>query len=66
MAYLTLMDKLMIAAFILIALSALENMIAVPMSDKNPDGARRLDRLSRRLFPIAYVTLIGTVAVLAS
>ena len=65
-AYLTLMDKMMIAAFILIALSALENMVAVSISEKNPDRARWLDRLSRRLFPVAYVTMIATVAVLAS
>ena len=65
-AYLTLMDKMMIAAFILIALSALENMVAVTTSEKNPDRARWLDRLSRRLFPVAYVTMIATVAVMAS
>jgi hypothetical protein len=61
-AYLTLMDKVMIAAFILIALSALENMVAVTMSERNPEGARKLDRRSRWMFPITYVTMIATVA----
>ncbi len=62
-AYLTLMDKVMIAAFILIALSALENMVAVTMIERNPDGARKLDRRSRWIFPITYVTMIAAVAV---
>ena len=49
-AYLTLMDKVMIAAFILIALSALENMVAVTMKERNPIGAQKLDRRSRWIF----------------
>lgn len=65
-AYLTLMDKVMIAAFILIALSALENMVAVTMTGRNPDAARMLDRRSRWIFPIAYVTMIAAVASIAS
>ena len=61
-AYLTLMDKVMIAAFILIALSALENMVAVTMSERNPGGAAKIDRRSRWVFPIAYVAIIAIVA----
>ncbi len=64
-AYLTLMDKVMIAAFILIALSALENMVAVTMIDRNPAGARKIDRLSRWVFPITYVTMIIAVPLIA-
>ena len=61
-AYLTLMDKVMIAAFILIALSALENMVAVTMAESNPAGARKLDRRSRWIFPMIYVAMIATAA----
>jgi len=64
-AYLTLMDKMMIAAFILIALTALENMVAVTMIDRNPAGAHKIDRLSRWIFPIAYVTMVIAVALVA-
>lgn len=65
-AYLTLMDKLMIASFILIALSALENMVAVLMAEKNPAGAHKLDRRSQWIFPLAYVVVIATVALVAA
>ena len=61
-AYLTLMDKVMIGAFILIALSALENMVAVTMTERNPDAARKLDRRSRWIFPITYVAMIAFAA----
>ena len=65
-AYLTLMDKLMITSFILIALTALENMVAVLMNERNPAGADKLDRRSRWVFPLAYVATIATVVVASS
>jgi hypothetical protein len=65
-AYLTLMDKLMIASFILIALSALENMVAVLLAERNPEGARKLDRRSQWIFPLAYMAMIATVALVAA
>jgi len=65
-AYLTLMDKLMITSFILIALTALENMVAVSMNERNPDVAEKLDRRSRWVFPLAYVATIATVVVASS
>ena len=65
-AYLTFMDKLMVASFILIALTALENMVAVLMIERNPDGARRLDVNSRWIFPLGYLVTIATVALVAS
>lgn len=60
-AYLTLMDKLMIASFILIALTAFENMIAVQMTARNPEGALRLDKRCRWVFPLAFLATIATV-----
>jgi len=65
-AYLTLMDKLMIASFFLIALTALENMVAVLMSERNPERASYLDRQSRWIFPLTYLATIVIVAVVAS
>ncbi|MBW2724274.1 MAG: hypothetical protein JRE71_07800 [Deltaproteobacteria bacterium] len=65
-AYLTLMDKLMIASFILIALTALENMIAGLMSERNPAIAHRLDLTSRWIFPLVYVAVIATIAILSA
>jgi hypothetical protein len=65
-AYLTLMDKLMIASFILIALSALENMVSVLMAERNPERARKIDRRSQWIFPLVYMAMIATVALVAA
>ncbi len=64
-AYLTMMDKLMVVSFVLIALTAFENMVAVLMIDKDPEGARKLDEVSRWVFPLAYLASIATVALIA-
>ena len=63
---LTLMDKLMVASFILIALTALENMFAVLLTESHPDIARRLDLTSRWFFPLAYVIVIIAVSNLSA
>lgn len=65
-AYLTLMDRLMIASFILIALTALENMIAGLISERNPAIAHRLDLNSRWIFPLVYVAVIASIAALSA
>ena len=57
-AYLTLMDRLMVASFVLIALSALQSMPVVKLRDTNPERAAALDRTSRWLFPLAYMAFI--------
>jgi len=53
-AYLTLMDQLMIGSFILIALSALASMIYVTARERDPEAALLLDRRCRWIFPLAY------------
>ena len=60
-AYLTTMDRLMIASFILIALSALQNMVVRSVFRDNRDSADTVDRLSRWLFPVAFGTVIATI-----
>jgi len=64
--YLTLMDKMMVASFVLIALSALENMVAVLVSERNPEVGHQIDLHSRWLFPILYVTVVVAVAALSA
>jgi hypothetical protein len=54
-AYLTLMDRLMMGSFVLIALSALESMVCLSLRTRDRGRAVRLDRASRWLFPASYV-----------
>jgi hypothetical protein len=62
-AYLTLMDRLMIASFVLIALSAAESLPVVLLREKSPQRAARLDQMSRWLFPLGYVGVLVGIAV---
>jgi len=57
-AYLTLMDRLMMASFVLIALSALESMPVARIRQNNTQRALRLDRISQWAFPLTYVAVI--------
>jgi hypothetical protein len=61
-AYLTLMDRLMIASFVLIAMSALQSLPVVALRDTNPRRAARLDQVSRWLFPLSYLCVIVGIA----
>jgi len=61
-AYLTIMDRLMIASFVLIALTALESMVVVKLERAHPEHVARLDRMSRWLFPMGYAGIIVTIA----
>jgi hypothetical protein len=60
--YLTLMDKLMIASFTLIAVTVVENLLVAHYQENNPAIALRIDRTSRWLFPVVFATLIALVA----
>ena len=53
-AYLTLMDRLMVAPFVLIALSALQGMLVTTLRRIAPERAAAIDRISRWLFPLAW------------
>jgi hypothetical protein len=62
-AYLTVMDRLMVASFVLIALTALQSMFVVKLGNTNPEAAVRLDRVSRWLFPLGYAGIIAGIAI---
>jgi hypothetical protein len=57
-AYLTVMDRLMIASFIMIALTAMQNMLALHTFRKRQSLAVTLDHTSRWLFPMMYFSII--------
>jgi hypothetical protein len=61
-AYLTIMDRLMVASFVLIALSALESMVVVKLERAHQERAARTDHMSRWLFPVGYAGVIATIA----
>jgi len=61
-AYLTVMDRLMVASFVLIALTALESMVVVKLERSHRERAVRLDRMSRWLFPLGYAGIIAAIA----
>ena len=63
-AYLTLMDRLMIMSFILIALSALVSMMVSIERGKDAERALSWDRRARWLFPLAYVVGVLVMALL--
>jgi hypothetical protein len=63
-AYLTLMDRLMVASFVLIALTALQSMLVVKLGNAHPKRAVRLDRISRWLFPMGYLGIIAGIAMI--
>jgi len=65
-AYLTILDRLMITSFILIALTALENMFVVYILRENQVRAEMVDRVSRWAFPLVYGTVITMIALLYS
>jgi hypothetical protein len=63
-AYLTIMDRLMVASFILIALTALQSLLVVKFGHAHPERAVRLDRISRLLFPLGYAGIIAAIAII--
>ncbi|MCP4308561.1 MAG: hypothetical protein GY788_27535 [bacterium] len=63
-AYLTLMDRLMIMSFVLIALSALQSMTSTKMREKDRKRAEGFDRRCRWLFPLAYIAGVLTMAII--
>jgi hypothetical protein len=41
-------------------------MVEVLLAERNPEGARALDRRSQWIFPLAYMAMIATVALVAA
>jgi len=63
--YLTLMDKVMVISFLLLAVTVLQSYIVSRFQDGHPQTALRIDVVSRWLFPLAYVALMSGVLLLA-
>jgi hypothetical protein len=62
-AYLTLLDKVMVVSFVLLAVTVVQSLIVSRYQDSDMPRARRIDRYSRLLFPGAYVLLLLLVVV---
>ena len=57
-AYLTLLDKVMILSFGLLAVTVLESLWVSRYQDEDPERARRIDRGARWAFPLFYASLL--------
>jgi hypothetical protein len=57
-AYLTLLDKVMILSFMLLAVTVVESLIVSRYQDDDMPRAVRIDRISRLLFPGTYLVLM--------
>ena len=64
-SYLTLMDRLMLASFVLIAVTALQSVRVTLRRESDPEAAARIDRNSKRTFPLIYA-LVAIGIVIAS
>ena len=56
--YLTLMDKIMVISFLLLAITVLESYIVSRFDEEQRNQALRIDRAARWIFPLGYVGLI--------
>lgn len=63
-AYLTIMDRLMVTSFVLIALTAVQSMAVDKLRKVQPERATRLDRISRWLFPLGYAGVVAMIAII--
>jgi hypothetical protein len=57
-AYLTLLDKVMILSFVLLAVTVVPSLLVSHYWDDDKPRARRIDRFSRVLFPGTYLVLL--------
>jgi hypothetical protein len=56
--YLTLLDKVMIVSFLLLAISVLPSLVVSYVRKDDMPRAKRIDRVSRIVFPAAYLVLL--------
>jgi PAS domain-containing protein len=64
-AYLTVLDKLMLVSFSMLAVIVIQSMLVARFRDDDFATARRIDRTSRWLFPAGYAALVLTVTLTA-
>ena len=62
-AYLTVLDKVMILSFMLLAVTVVQSLIVSRYQDDDMPRAVRIDRFSRLLFPGVYLVLVVLIAV---
>ena len=62
-AYLTMLDKMMLVSFSLLAVTVVQSMLVTHYHESAPETAARIDRLSRWIFPLTYVALLAVVAI---
>jgi hypothetical protein len=60
-AYLTLLDKVMILSFVLLAVTVVQSLVVARYQDDDMPRALRIDRASRWVFPITYMVLLTLV-----
>jgi hypothetical protein len=63
-AYLTLIDKIMVASFVLLAITVIESLFVSRLADQ--EFAARVDRTARWVFPLAYGLIILLVLITSS
>lgn len=61
--YLTLMDKVTVISFMLLAITVVESHLASRVHAEDPAWAERVDRAARWIFPLSYATLLAGVFV---
>ncbi len=60
-AYLTLLDKVMILSFVLLAVTVVQSLIVAQYQQNDMPRAKRIDRFSHLLFPGTYMVLLFLV-----
>jgi hypothetical protein len=61
-AYLTILDKVMLVSFLLLAITAVPSLIVSYARADDMLRAKRVDRISRAIFPTTYVLLLLLIA----
>jgi hypothetical protein len=56
--YLTLIDKIMVGSFLILAITVLESYVVSRYATDNRERARKVDRAARWAFPLSYALLI--------
>ena len=58
-AYLTVLDKMMLVSFALLAVTVVQSMVVAHYNESAPETAALIDRRSRWLFPSVYALLLA-------
>ncbi len=61
-AYLTVLDKMMLVSFALLSVTVLQSMLVARYNESSPETAVLIDRTSRWLFPLVYALLLAGYA----